>query len=181
MSACSSAAVTSYITNISTMSESTAYQYFSRLKDFEKFIANGYGNHLSVDSLIVRMKKGEEDPYNLLNSYAAYLKNGNISALTSKLRIVTLKNFFEYCDIDISPRRFKLKIKLRKVVRKKRAALSKEDIVEILNVCDNLRLRIYVTLLAATGMRAVEPLSIRIKDIDFDSNPAKLFVRGESR
>ena len=61
MSACSSAAVTSYITNISTMSESTAYQYFSRLKDFEKFIANGHGN-LSVDSLLLRMKKGKEDP-----------------------------------------------------------------------------------------------------------------------
>jgi integrase len=28
-------------------------------------------------------------------------------------------------------------------------------------------------------MRAVEALSIRIKDINFDSNPAKLFVRGE--
>lgn len=34
-------------------------------------------------------------------------------------------------------------------------------------------------LLATTGMRAVEALSIRIKDIDFHSNPAKLFVRGE--
>ena len=28
-------------------------------------------------------------------------------------------------------------------------------------------------------MRAVEALSIRIKDIDFDSNPARVFVRGE--
>src|SRR5918912_4315385 len=34
-------------------------------------------------------------------------------------------------------------------------------------------------LLAATGMRAVEALSIRIRDLDFDSNPAKVFVRGE--
>ena len=34
-------------------------------------------------------------------------------------------------------------------------------------------------LLAATGMRAGEALSIRIKDLDFDSNPSKLFVRGE--
>jgi integrase len=57
--------------------------------------------------------------------------------------------------------------------------LSKEDIVEILNVCDNIRSRTYVILLATTGMRAVEALSIRIKDIDFDANPAKLFVRGE--
>jgi integrase len=127
LSACSSATVTSYITNISTMSESTAYQYFSRLKDFEKFIANGYGN-LSVDNLLLRMKKGKEDPYNLLNSYAAYLKNRNISALTSKLRIVTLKNFFEYCDIDISPCRFKLKIKLRKVVKKREQLYQKKTL-----------------------------------------------------
>ena len=28
-------------------------------------------------------------------------------------------------------------------------------------------------------MRAVEALSVRIKDIDVDSNPSKLFVRGE--
>lgn len=79
----------------------------------------------------------------------------------------------------LTPRRFKLKIKLPKVVRKKRAALSKEDVLEILNVCDNIRLRTYVTILAATGMRAVEALSVHIKDLDFDSNPAKLFVRGE--
>ena len=35
-------------------------------------------------------------------------------------------------------------------------------------------------LLAATGMRAVETLYIRVKDIDFDNKPAKLFVKGEN-
>ena len=171
--------ITTYITNVSTMSKSTAREYFARLNDFKGFIANEYDNRLSIDDLLVKVKKGYQDPYNLLNSYAAYLRNCNISALTLKQRIVTVKNFFEYCDIDISPRRFKLKVKLPKIVRKKKEALSKEDIVEILNVCDNIRLRTYVILLAATGMRAVEALSIRIKDIDFDANPAKLFVRGE--
>jgi integrase len=34
-------------------------------------------------------------------------------------------------------------------------------------------------LLAATGMRATEALSIRIKDLDLKSSPAKVFVRGE--
>ena len=126
----------------------------------------------------LKIKKGNQDPYNLLNSYAAYLNNRSISAVTLKQRIVTVKNFFEYWDIDISPRRFKLKVKLPKVVRKKKEALSKEEIIEILNVCDNIRLRTYVILLASTGMRAVEALSIRIKDIDF-SNPVKVFVRGE--
>jgi integrase len=37
----------------------------------------------------------------------------------------------------------------------------------------------YVMLLAATGMRATEALSIHIKDLDLKSSPARLFVRGE--
>ena len=35
-------------------------------------------------------------------------------------------------------------------------------------------------LLAATGMRAVEALNIRIKDIDFDNKPATIYIRGEN-
>jgi integrase len=159
------------------MSTSTAREYSWRLNYFKDFIENKYG--FSVDGLVSEIKKEQRDIYDVLNSYAAHLKSCNISALTLKQRIVTVKNFFEYCDVDISPRRFKLKVKLPKAVRRKKEALSKEDIVEILNVCDNIRLRTYVILLAATGMRAVEALSIRIKDIDFDSNPANLFVRGE--
>jgi len=172
----SSAAVTSYIENVRTMSESTAYQYLSRLKDFEAFIRNKYG--LSVDRLVPEIKKGQRDVYDILNSYAAHLKSCNISRLTLKQRIVTVKNFFEYYDTEISDRRFKLKVKLPKIVRNKKVAISKQEIIEILNVSDNIRLRTYVMLLAATGMRAVEALSIRIKDIKFDTNPATLFVRG---
>jgi integrase len=92
---------------------------------------------------------------------------------------VTVKNFLEYHDVDISPRKFKLKVKLPKVVRRKKEALSKEEIVNILNMCSDIRLKTYVMLLAATGMRAVEALSIRIKDLDFQSYPPRLFVRGE--
>ena len=161
------------------MNKSTACHYFSRLQNFKGFIADAYGGLLSVDSLVLQIKQGKQDPYNLLNCYAAYLKNCNICALTLKQRVVTVKNFFENCDIEISPRRFKLKVKLPKIIRKMKEALSKDDIIQILNICDNIRLRTYVILLAATGMRAVEALSIRIKDIDFDSNPAKLIMRGE--
>ena len=159
------------------MSKPTARQYLSRLNDFKCFIINEYSSHLSIYGLIIKMKNGGQDPYDLLNGYAAYLRNSHISSLTLKQRIVTVKNFFEY--YDISPRRFKLKVKLPKVVRKRKEALSKEDIIEILNVCDNIRLRTYVMLLAATGLCAVEALSIRIADLDVNSNPPKLFVRGE--
>jgi integrase len=170
--------INSFVRTANTMNKSTAYQYLSRLKIFENFIVANV-NNLGVDMLLLEIKKGSQDPYDMLNSYAAYLKNRKISAIAIKQRLITAKNFLEYNDIDISPRRFKLKVRLPRIVRKKKEALSKEDIVGLLNVCDNIRLRTYVILLAATGMRAVEALSIRIKDIDFDSNPAKLFVRGE--
>jgi integrase len=124
------------------MSESTAYQYFSRLNDFKEFIANEYDNRLSIDNLLVKIKNGDQDAYDLLNAYAAYSRNSDISALTLKQRVVTVKNFLEYCDIDISPRRFKLKVKLPRVVRKKKEALSKEDVIDILNLCDNIRLEL---------------------------------------
>src|SRR6187200_949998 len=172
-------AIATYIRNVGTMSEPTAYQYFTRLNDFKEFIANEYDNHLSIDSLLVKIKNGDQDPYDLLNGYAAYLKISNISALTLKQRVVTVKNFFEYCDIDISPRKFNLKVKLPRVIKKNKQALSKEDIIDILNACSDIRLKTYVMLLAATGMRATEALSIRIKDLDLKSNPPKVFVRGE--
>ena len=47
----------------------------------------------------------------------------------------------------------------------------------------DLRLKTYLMLLASTGLRATEALSIRIKDLDTnDSNtcsPAKLIIRGQ--
>jgi integrase len=171
--------IITYIKNVSTMSKSTADEYALRLNDFMNFVANEYTDVSGMDNLLVMLKQGNLDPYNLLNAYAAHLNNRSVSTLTLKQRIVIVKNFFEYCDIDIIPRKFKLKVKLPKIVRKKKEALSKEDIIEILNVCDNIRLRAYVMLLAATGLRAVEALSIRISDLDLSSNPAKLFVRGE--
>ena len=67
-----------------------------------------------------------------------------------------MKNFLEYHDIGISPRRFKLKVKLPKTIRKNKEALSKEDIVEILNAASDIRTKSYVLLLVAIGMRAGE-------------------------
>src|ERR1051326_7268272 len=169
--------MTTYIRDINTMNKSTANEYLSRLNDFKDFMVNEYDSLLSIDDLTTKIKQGDEDPYDILNRYAAYLKNCNIATLTLKQRVVTVKNFFEYCDVDISPRKFKIKVKLPKAVRKNKEALSKGDIIEILNVCDNIRLRTYVMLLAATGMRAVEALSSRITDLDLDTNPSKFFVR----
>ena len=90
-----------------------------------------------------------------------------------------MREYTPYHDIDIGPRKFRLKVKLPKTIRKNKEALSKEDIIEILNACSDIRLKTYVMFLAVGGFRAVEALTVRIKDLDLESKPATVFLRGE--
>ena len=170
--------VSKYIRNISTMSVPTAREYLARLNNYKIFLTKKYDG-LSIDDLVSKIKEGIHDSYDILSEYSAYLRNYGISTYTLKERVVTVKNFLEYHDIDISPRKFKLKVKLPKTIRKNKEALSKEDIIDILNACSDIRLKTYVMFLAAGGFRAVEGLSVRIKDLDIESSPVKVFIRGE--
>jgi integrase len=179
-------ALDKYIKSIYAMNKRTAREYHFRLTNFRDFVIKRYKSKAMnkprtiLDDIIANIKQRSKDAYEILGDYVNYLQtNGNISTLTIKQRVVTVKNFLEYFDVDISPRKFKIKVKLPKTVRKNKEALSKEDIIDILNACSDIRVKTYVMLLAATGMRATEALSVRIKDFDFKSNPAKLFVRGE--
>src|SRR5690348_15758082 len=80
-----------YIDNVNTMSKSTAYAYSTRLNNFRDFITNKYDNGLTIDDLLSKIKNGNEGPYDILNGYAAYLTNRNVSALTLKQHVVTVK------------------------------------------------------------------------------------------
>src|SRR4051794_16555544 len=162
------------------MNKSTSEQYLSILNIINNFLDKEL-NGLAINGLVNKIKEGTTDPYNILSKYCSCLvSSGNISTITIKQRVITIKNFFEYCNIDINPRKFKLKVKLPKNIKKDKEALTKEDVVDILNNCFDIRLKTYVMLLAATGMRAVEALNICIKDIDYESKSATIYVRGEN-
>ncbi|HEY7570067.1 MAG TPA: site-specific integrase [Nitrososphaeraceae archaeon] len=171
-------ALSKYIKSISLMSASSAREYGFRLHGLANFTKMEYKTNL--DDLIKAIKEGSYDPYDILCNYIAYLQARNtISTSTLKQRVITAKNFLEYYDVDISPRKFKIKIKLPKIVRKDIDALTKEDIINILNACSDIRLKTYVMLLASTGMRASEALCTRLIDYDLGADPPKLLIRGE--
>jgi len=88
--------------------------------------------------------------------------------------VVEFSSAIDYHDVDINPRKFELKVKLPKSIRKNKEALSKEDVTDILNACSDIRLKTYVMLLASIGMRAQEAQSLRIRDFDLNekSKPA---------
>jgi integrase len=161
------------------MNAQTAKEYYTRLLNYEKFLISRYGDDMSIDKFVYGIKEGKFDMYEVLRDYCIYLQGSNIHTTTLKQRVVTVKNFLEFNDIDISPRKFKIKIRLPKDIKRNKEAIDKDDIINILNSCSDIKLKTYVMLLASTGMRAVEALSIRVKDLDVGSYPAKLTIRGE--
>jgi len=166
------------IKGVSIRNKNTATQYYSRLTLFEKFVNINY--KINLDKLIQKLKSKEYDPYDIINEFCVFLQdNRNLSSISFREKIITVKTFLEYNDIEITPRKFKLKVRFPKTIFRHKEAIDKEDIIKILNGCSDLRLKTYVMLLAATSLRATESLSIRLKDLDLESNHATLIIRGE--
>ncbi|MGD1837266.1 MAG: tyrosine-type recombinase/integrase [Nitrososphaeraceae archaeon] len=174
-----SKALTTFLETAKLGNRNTAIQYQSRLVAFDDFINQKYV--INLDQLIEKLNHMELDPYDILNQYCIYLKNNsNILPSTFRDKIITTKTFLEYNDVEISPKKFKIKVRFPKTVLRNKEAIDKKDIIKILNGISDLRLRTYVLLLASTGLRATEALSIRIKDINMDSdNISKITIRGE--
>ena len=179
-----SESLSKFIKIVGIRNKNSAKQYYSRLLSFDRFIKEYFNNNnnkiTNIDNIVNKLKNRKLDPYDILNDYCIFLQNNyNHSSITLRDKIITLKTFFEYNDIEISPRKFKVKVRFPKTVFKHKEAIDKNDIVQILNGCSNIKLKTYVMLLASAGLRAVEALSIRLKDLDLESNPAKLSIRGE--
>ena len=174
--------VEKYVKNTALSNQNTAYEYRKRLDSFGLFIQHDYS--LSLDELITTLTTTSRGPkidvYDMLSNYVSYLhNNGKVSPITIKQRLSTARSYLETFDVDISPGKFKVKVKMPLVIQTTKEALAKEDIINILNACSSIKLRTYVLFLAATGCRATEAVSTRMCDFNFEISPARVFIRGE--
>src|SRR5438093_6044459 len=149
-------------------SKSTSQEYKWRLASLEAFVKQRYG--IEVDSFF----GSSFDVYEVLAGYHAHLKEQGLAKSTISARIATAKTFFEYNNVPISNTIFRLKVRPPKRQKPDKQGLSKHDVRNIILACKDTRLQSYVLLLAATGMRATEALSIRYKDIDFENRTVML-------
>ncbi len=127
------------------------------------------------------MAENKVNIYELLDAFISYLQTSNATLTPSsiKLYMASIRSYFAYNDIDVIPSKFKRKVKMPKSYREDEEPLDASDIRKISLACNNRRLKTYLLVLASGGMRAVEGLAIRIKDIDFSINPAKIHIRKE--
>jgi integrase len=167
-----------YLDSVASMNAKSAQIYGFALDNFSDFAKKEY--NLQLDQLLVAMKEGSINQYDALSAFVVYLQEHfELVTTTLRQRVKIAKIFLEFSDVEISNTKFRLRVKLPRAIRRVKAALDKNDIREIVNLCPDIRLKTYVLFLASTGMRATEALSVRNKDIDWEADPAKVYIRGE--
>jgi hypothetical protein len=122
-----------YIKNVQQANERTAEQYEYRLSKFEKYLVvtvseeeeqeqqqqhQNLEQTTVLDHVINELKiannNNKINPYDLLSGFVAYLQEveGIENPNTIRYFVIAARNFLEYNDIEISPRKFKLQEKL---------------------------------------------------------------------
>ena len=156
-------------------SRSSRRQYAHRLNAFDTFLKKQY--NIPIDSFIVKAKQQYIDLYKIIGEYRIQLKQvQGLENQTIGSRVGTVKHFLEYNDVPINNTQFRLKVKApkRRQRTKNLKALDHALVRKIVLACQDTRLQTYVLLLAATGMRATEALSIRYQDIGWDAATVEL-------
>jgi len=145
-------------------SKRTAVVYSIPLEYLDQFIEQHYKYNIQTILPVINSKK--VDIYELLNSYVTYLQNGtkngaNLTPKTIDNYMVAARSYFQFNDIDILSAKFKYKISMPPIYREDEQAIDSTDIKNILNHCNNRRLKAYLLVLASSGMRAIEALAMR--------------------
>jgi len=169
--------VSEYINLLQT--QSTKNNYYVHLKQFFEHINSETiprGGHEKLDSLSLRYWSEERDPerdiasfYNSLKGYAPKSKS---------LKLGAVKAYYEVNGVQVS------KVILQSLNGKKsNSAISVEKVpnkAELRRIIEHLPLhgKALTLFLSSSGMRIGEALKVQLNDIDFDSQPTKIRLRG---
>jgi integrase len=155
-------------------SKVTAGEYSWRLRQFEGFLTDKFG--LNLDGFFEKI--GQFDVYDVMADFHIMLRNEGLAPGTIAGKLQTVKSFLEFNSVPVSNTIYRLRVRApRRTKNVDIQALSKEMVRKIILEIKEIRLQTYVLLLATTGMRASEALSIRVKDIDFEAK--KVSIRAE--
>lgn len=174
--------VSAFLNSIKKRSLKTSRSYSSALIHLDNFVKKEYPND-SYDSnnIVDAITQNKINVYNLLDSFVSYIQSVKVGISSKSIvaYMAGLRSYFGYHDIDIIPSRFKKKVFVPVVYREDEEPIDASDIRNLLLSCNSKRLKPYLLVLASGGMRTVEALSIRNKDIDFSISPTKIHIRKE--
>jgi integrase len=141
---------------------------------------HGHKHDYNCETILQPLSENKVNVYELLDGFVSYLlaTKPGMTPKSIRLYLAAVRSYFGFYDIDVIPSKFRRKVKVPKYYREDEEPLNADDIRKILLHCNNRRLKAYLLTLASGGMRTVEGLAIRLKDIEFGS-PTKIHIRKE--
>jgi integrase len=172
-----------FLEQLGNVNRGTARTVSIHLADFERFVKREY--YIDLDSMVEQLKSGKLDLYEIFSKFVTHkvrekVQQNLLSTRTLNQRVKHIKHFLETNDVTVNQTKFRMKIKLPKEIKRENEGISKDQIRDILAACEDIRLKTYVMFLASTGWRASEALSLQLQDMDFDSKPVRVNLRGEN-
>jgi integrase len=157
-------------------SKQTRNSYLTSLVHFSEFISAKYSKY-DLETILKPLLSNEIDLYQFLDAFVSFDSKGVLSVKSRILHLGAAKSYLAYHNIDIIPSKFKNRVTPPRLYREDEEALSHDDIRKIFLACNKRRLKPYLMLLESSGPRAVEGLSIILKDVDFSTSPVKIHIR----
>jgi integrase len=179
--------VRTFLESVARGSKNSKRSYRIGLKHLQCFLSSNsiipYINYNNLDTILLALQSNTISVYELLDNFVSYLVNmprqPPIAPTSIDLYIYAVRSYLQYHDIDINPSKFRRRVKLPKVHREDERPIDASDIRNILLACNNRRLKAYILVLASGGMRAIEALAIRYRDVDFSISPTRVHLRKE--
>lgn len=126
-----------------------------------------------------RIGNEELDVYKILNEYVIFLDKKGIRPKTIRLWFTVVKGYLTNLQVEVFSEKCKQRVKLPKVRRVKKEALTKEILVKLLRNLD-AKLETAVLVAISSGMRVGEIAGLTLEDIEFNHDPVKINIRAET-
>lgn len=126
-----------------------------------------------------RIENKELDVYKILNEYVIFLDKKGIKPKTIRLWFTVVKGYLTHLQVEVFSEKCKQVVKLPKIRRIKKEALTKEVLVKLLRNLD-AKSSTAVLVATASGMRIGEIAGLKLSDIEFNRDPVKINIRAET-
>jgi integrase len=135
----------------------------------------------NCETILQPLLENKVNVYELLDNFVSFVlaSKPEITPSSLALYLTAIRSYFAFYDIDVIPSKFRRKVKVPRLYKEDEEPIDAGDIRKLLLNCNNRRLKSYLLILASGAMRAMEATAIRLKDIDFSSNPTKIHIRKE--
>ncbi len=131
------------------------------------------------NQVVEEVKSGRSDPYRILDDFVTYLSRIGVAPHSIKDYVSGVRKWLVFNDVEVESAKLREKVELpRQYSITVDKAPTKEELKRMLMAAD-LRGKALIACLASSGMRIGELLSLRVKDVDFEKHPVRIYVRAE--